>query len=133
MDRIEVIVSDALNFSNEQGRPQALEVPGDETNNRPVEPQPALESQEQATNQMSGAISSPLLQNRQKWAATLTLHGIIVAVINTVDCPGSNNALDLEVAAAYRNNTAEFDRKALNMETDKPIQIAIEKKVRQGK
>ncbi|CAF3216623.1 unnamed protein product [Rotaria socialis] len=73
MDRIEVIVSDALNFSNEQGRPQALEVPGDETNNRPVEPQPALESQEQATNQMS------------------------------------------EVAAAYRNNTAEFDRKALNM------------------
>ncbi|CAM4978137.1 unnamed protein product [Rotaria socialis] len=40
---------------------------------------------------------------------------------------------DCQVAAAYRNNGAEFDRKALNMETDKPIQIAIEKKVRQGK
>ncbi|CAF4783691.1 unnamed protein product, partial [Rotaria magnacalcarata] len=31
MDRIDVIVSDALNFSNEQERPQALEVPDDET------------------------------------------------------------------------------------------------------
>jgi ubiquitin-protein ligase len=62
-----------------------------------------------------GKICVDILNANEAWKPTTSLVDIVKAVVDVIDHPKIDHALNAEIGSEYTNNKAEFDRKALAM------------------
>ncbi|CAF1582970.1 unnamed protein product [Rotaria sp. Silwood1] len=60
-----------------------------------------------------GKICVDLLNSNETWKPTTPLVDVVKAVVELIDNPKIDHALNAEIASEYTSNKAEFDRKAL--------------------
>jgi len=62
-----------------------------------------------------GKICVDILNANEAWKPTTSLVDIVKAVVDLIDHPKIDHALNAEIASEYTSNKSEFDRKALAM------------------
>ncbi|UJR31833.1 hypothetical protein I4U23_019310 [Adineta vaga] len=60
-----------------------------------------------------GKICVDLLNSNESWKPTTPLVDVVKAVVDLIDNPKIDHALNAEIASEYTSNRTEFDRKAL--------------------
>ncbi|CAF0877122.1 unnamed protein product [Adineta ricciae] len=68
-----------------------------------------------------GKICVDLLNSNDAWKPTTSLVDVVKAVVDLIDHPKIDHALNADIANEYTNNRAEFDRKASALVKEKGL------------